>query len=300
MFSNEKAARWPKLAGIRRFFGEKRATIRHEGTEPPWEAVLPVEMLHAPEVLEKAGLHAPDTMRAGILLNGVGIHLGLSDASFWARKRKVYAVNARARELAPTLRPAPESITHQAVVAAVTSGEACQDAPSIYWGCGRLSEAERLRLEEWIEAHPDDAPARELLIRMTYHEPLAKSASQETPDWDTACTTLLRHTLWFIENRPGLRLLRSDAFWLFEAFEPNRAHCREAWRLALERHPEAPAVLVNAAYFSFPTESEHARELLAKARRIEPDNGEWAYVEESCLHCDDTDVSNIEFTDDAN
>lgn len=129
-----------------------------------------------------------------------------------------------------------------------------------------LAAEEIEALEARVRAEPDDADARLRLLGAYLMKRMGE------PD------TMRRrapHALWVIERHPGHPIAGSPLceFW---SEEPDLPAATAAWERAIERNPETPAVVLNAARFFTHPDRRRSRELLERGERLAPGNPAWA------------------------
>lgn len=111
--------------------------------------------------------------------------------------------------------------------------------------------------ERELERKPDDVALRARLLG--YYQLAGRDADRQ------------RHVFWLIRHRPSARVLGigfADLphWWNQGTF----AKARALWQTQVQRHPEDPRVLQNAAEFLRLADREKARSLLERAQRAAP------------------------------
>lgn len=206
----------------------------------------------------------------GKLKEGRAVYLLNWDLAYWVQGETVHAVNGRARELSPDLPPAPDDITYEAVYDASCDGDHGRlrhRAAYISFEGGELSEEEAGKLEDALEARPDDLWARTMLLG--YH-------AKKKCDADEARREYERHVLWLAKNAPASPVMGSPVVELNPVLNPEAyAEAAALMRGHVENEPRNLRLLANAASFFLINDREVAEGLLKRCIEIEPENPHW-------------------------
>ena len=132
---------------------------------------------------------------------------------------------------------------------------------------GKLNATQAAELEEQSQQNPDDTTVRTKLLgyyfRKQYEDPSVRTLRQS-------------HILWLIENAPASDVLRISEGHLNNKLEADAyGEAKEAWQKQLEDKPNNLKILENAASFFDKHDRETAKQLLEKAKAIEPKNQKW-------------------------
>lgn len=120
--------------------------------------------------------------------------------------------------------------------------------------------------EAHLDENPEDLDTRYKLLG-AYHGRMNANVHQAKA----------KHIYWLIENRPE-DMVFSTAFADLNASLEKETYDRAVvlWDEQIEAHPENARILVNASRFSMRKDRERVSELLVRARKLEPENPEWA------------------------
>ena len=168
---------------------------------------------------------------------------------------------------------------HLVLAAALAFPLACQvpgsEKMQAFRQSERLTAQDAEALEQRLLEDPGDVPTRTLLLfyyGRSFAEPSAAARRGV-------------HTLWLIENAPEAEILTTAharltqfdwaPFASTEARDALYAPMEAAWIRQIEAHPDSPAVIRNAARFSWLSDPERPFALLERGAALEPANPEW-------------------------
>ncbi len=216
---------------------------------------------------------AHEYYQSGPCNGGSAVYSSYRDLAFWVKDKTVYAVNERARAVAPSLKPAPDSVTYQAVYDASLPFPSYAEAriSTTSMRGQDISPEEAADLEKAIKEHPEDLWARTVLLGRYDRE------KRSSPEVSQAYEG---HVLWLIEHRPEAPILGSIEARLDSPARGGSAanthkKAAELWKVQIEKHPKDARVLSNAAGFFQMGDSKLAMNLVDQCIALEPDNKEW-------------------------
>ena len=125
----------------------------------------------------------------------------------------------------------------------------------------KLSAAEAQNLEQQLVRDPEDLAARAKLI--SYYS------------WHAIAHPRLEHIFWFIEHHPESEITAYFGFpHLASQLDHDRA--KALWLRQVDAHPDDARVLANAARVVGESDQFAQKDLLKRARDVDPSNPEWA------------------------
>lgn len=144
-------------------------------------------------------------------------------------------------------------------------------------GGARLSLHEAGELEHRLAVSPDDHVAR--LKLLGYH--LDRSFRDETADDQAAAPAYHRemrtHALFFVEHTPGHAFAEHARMGMpFRTDDPDYLAFSDAWRNQVDRFPNDPDVLWNAAKFVGHKDDDYFQSLLERGQVLEPEEARWS------------------------
>lgn len=142
------------------------------------------------------------------------------------------------------------------------------DATMLAMKGGKLSSEEAKKIENKLEANPDDLSSRTKLLGYYF---LKKYES------DSARQACQRHIIWIIQNRPEAGIAGLPYASLNPVLDGELYYeAKKLWLKQVEIHKENTAILGNAAHFLLIHDRNIAEGLLKKAQALDPDNPEWS------------------------
>jgi tetratricopeptide (TPR) repeat protein len=125
-------------------------------------------------------------------------------------------------------------------------------------------------LEEGLKTDPDNLEAREELIQY-YFMAMARTRSTDFEE------TREKHVFWLIEHHPESELAGSPESGIFQmgpSGTEGYQRGKQLWLQEVEKHPDSPVILRNAAEYLLLYDRKVARELLEKAWLLSPGDAE--------------------------
>lgn len=128
-----------------------------------------------------------------------------------------------------------------------------------------LTAEEAAELEAGLAAAPDELAARATLASFYMRERTKAARAAKVP-----------HVLWIIRHHPTSPVAGLPACRLMRPLDGERYdEGRELWLEQVERHAFEPQVLGNAANYLMVTDRDLARDLLLRAKELDPANPWW-------------------------
>lgn len=132
----------------------------------------------------------------------------------------------------------------------------------------KLSPEEAQRLEEELQANPEDLAARIRLLGWYTKNQFASSAAREARP---------KHIFWIIQNRPEAQIAETPEVWLDPILDKDAyEQAKTLWLQQTKAQETNAIVLGNAADYFLIHDREIAKDLLEKAQTLEPENPEWS------------------------
>ncbi|MEM7353461.1 MAG: RNA polymerase subunit sigma-24 [Acidobacteriota bacterium] len=129
----------------------------------------------------------------------------------------------------------------------------------------QMSAADAAELEAQLRQEPNHLASHIRLANYYMGQPTAEARSARTT-----------HVLWIIRHHPASRAAGNPAFQLLPGID-GKAYdqARDAWLEQTETHGNDAQVLGNAAKFFLISDRERAKQLLLRAKSLEPASSEW-------------------------
>jgi hypothetical protein len=134
-----------------------------------------------------------------------------------------------------------------------------------------LTAAEVAELEARLGQNPGDLDSRTALFGYWHHRWIEIRVGRIEEDESTARGKLADHGLWVVQNRPDSDLAAFTRFHVNPHMELDLwVRLKQLWVQHVERRPEMPAVLINAALFFSHQEPERSEALFRRAIELAP------------------------------
>jgi len=148
------------------------------------------------------------------------------------------------------------------------SKEERPDATTLTMQGRKLSSEEVKKLEEKLEANPEDLVSRAKVLGWY---------SQKRFSSESARKARHKHILWLIQNHADAQITGTHEAGLDPVLDKKVYYeAKKLWLKQTEAHKKSTAVLGNAANFFLIHDEKIAEELLKKAQALEPKNPEWS------------------------
>jgi predicted Zn-dependent protease len=136
---------------------------------------------------------------------------------------------------------------------------------------GQITSKDAEALEEGLNKNPDNLASREQLIKYYFLEML----TSRTPELEEKRE---KQVLWLIEHHPNSELAGAPEAGImpigFTGSTEGYQRGKQLWMQEIEKNPNDPRILRNAAQFMSVFDGKTARELLQKALAFDPSDPE--------------------------